>query len=137
MQDVTPGPHSNKGGLAEQFVGQQLRATQSPLTDPHLFYWQRTGGRLGEIDYVIQHGSGVVPVEAKSGKAGSMKSLHHFMAEKGHDLAVRCDINPPSIERIDMKTTVGKPASYRLLSIPVYLAERIADFIDQIQNHTS
>ena len=128
---------SNKGGLAEQFVGQQLRAAQSPLTDPRLFYWQRTGGRLGEIDYVIQHGSRVVPVEVKSGKAGSMKSLHHFMAEKGHDLAVRCDINPPSIERIDMKTTVGRPASYRLLSIPVYLAERIADFIDQMQDHPS
>ena len=97
---------SNKGRLAEQFVGQQLRAAQSPLTDPHLFYWQRTGGRLAE-------------------------------AEKGHDLAVRCDINPPSIERIDMKTTVGRPASYRVLSIPVYLAERIADFIDQMQDHPS
>ena len=57
--------------------------------------------------------------------------------EKGHDLAVRCDINPPSIERIDMKTTVGRPASYQLLSIPVYLAERIADFIDQMQDHPS
>ncbi len=124
---------SNKGGLAEQFVGQQLRAAQSTLTDPKLFYWQRTGGRSGEIDYVIQHGSRVVPVEVKSGKAGSMKSLHHFMAEKGHDLAVRCDINPPSVEDINVKTTVGTPASYRLLSIPVYLIERISDFIDQVQ----
>ena len=34
---------SNKGGLAEQFVGQQLRASQTPLTDPQLFYWQRIG----------------------------------------------------------------------------------------------
>jgi len=56
---------------------------------------------------------------------------------KGHDLSVRCDINPPSMERIDMKMTVGKSASYRLLSIPVYLAERIADFIDQIQDNSS
>ena len=125
---------SNKGGLAEQFVGQQLRAAQSPLTDPQLFYWQRTGGRLGELDYIIQHGSRVVPIEVKSGKAGSMKSLHHFMAEKEHDLAVRCDINPPSVEHIHMKSTVGKPASYRLLSVPAYLAERIVDFIDQIQD---
>jgi hypothetical protein len=34
---------TNKGPLAEQFVGQQLRAAQSPLSDPALFYWQRTG----------------------------------------------------------------------------------------------
>jgi len=125
---------SNKGGLAEQFVGQQLRAAQSPLIDPQLFYWQRTGGRLGEIDYVIQHGNRVVPVEVKSGKAGSMKSLHHFMAEKGHDFAVRCDINQPSVENLSVRTTLGKPASYRLLSIPVYLIERINDLIDQAQN---
>ena len=58
---------TNKGGLAEQFVGQQLRSAQSPLLDPQLFYWQRTGGRLGEIDYIIQHGSMVVPVEVEIG----------------------------------------------------------------------
>ena len=73
-----------------------------------------------------------MPVEVKSGKAGSMKSLHQFMAEKGLILAVRCDTNPPSVEDIRVKTTVGKPASYRLLSMPVYLAERITDFLDQI-----
>ena len=64
---------SNKGGLAEQFVGQQLRTLQSPLEETSLFYWQRTGGRQGEIDYLLQHGNQVVPLEVKSGPAGSMK----------------------------------------------------------------
>jgi predicted AAA+ superfamily ATPase len=124
---------SNKGGLTEQFVGQQLRAAQSPLTDPQLFYWQRTGGRLGEIDYMIQHGNRIVPVEVKSGKAGSMKSLHHFMAEKGLDFAIRCNINQMSLKDMTVKTTFGIPVSYRLLSIPVYLTERIGDLIDMAQ----
>jgi predicted AAA+ superfamily ATPase len=122
---------SNKGGLAEQFVGQQLRGAQAPLTDSELFYWQRTGGRQGEIDYVIQHGNRVVPVEVKSGSAGSMKSLHQFMAEKHLDFAVRCNINQPSLENIRLKTTLGKPVSYRLLSIPVYLTERLDELIEQ------
>jgi len=122
---------SNKGGLAEQFVGQQLRAAQAPLAAPLLFYWQRTGGRLGEIDYIIQHGNRVVPVEVKSGSAGSMKSLHQFMAEKRLNFAVRCNINQPSVENIRVKTTLGKPVSYRLLSIPVYLAERLDELIEQ------
>jgi predicted AAA+ superfamily ATPase len=121
---------SNKGGLAEQFVGQQLRAAQTPLTDPQLFYWQRTGGRLGELDYILQHGSRVVPVEVKSGKAGTMKSLHHFMVEKDHGFAVRCNVDQPSIKEINVKTTAGTPVSYRLLSIPVYLTERIDELID-------
>ena len=124
---------SNKGGLTEQFVGQQLRAAQSPLSDPQLFYWQRTGGRQGEIDYIIQHGNSVIPLEVKSGKAGSMKSLHHFMAEKGYNFAVRCNINQPLVENLRIKTTSGGQVSYRLLSIPVYMTERIHDLIDQAQ----
>ena len=111
---------SNKGGLAEQFVGQQLRACQTPLESPQLFYWQRTGGRLGEIDYVTQHGNRVVPVEVKSGSAGSMKSLHQFMAEKRLNFAVRFNINQPSVENIRVKTTLAKPVSYRLLSLPSF-----------------
>ncbi|MBN1842530.1 MAG: DUF4143 domain-containing protein [Deltaproteobacteria bacterium] len=55
-----------KGPFLGRFVGQQLRAAQTPLTEPQLFYWQRTGGRLGKIDYIIQHGNRVVPVEVKS-----------------------------------------------------------------------
>ena len=124
---------SNKGGLAEQFVGQQLRAAQTPITEPHLFYWQRTGGRMGEIDYIIQHGNRIVPVEVKSGSSGSMKSLHQFMAEKRLDFAVRCNIDRPSVDNIRVKTTLGKPVSYRLLSIPVYLTERLYGLMEQLK----
>ena len=124
---------SNKGGLAEQFVGQQLRAAQTPITESHLFYWQRTGGRMGEIDYIIQHGNRIVPVEVKSGSSGSMKSLHQFMAEKRLDFAVRCNINRPSVNNIRVKTTLGKPVSYRLLSIPVYLTERLYGLMEQLK----
>lgn len=113
---------SNKGGLAEQFVGQQLRAMQSPAAEASLFYWQRIGGRQGEIDYLLQHGNRVVPLEVKSGPAGSMKSLHQFMAEKGLDFAIRCNFNLPAVENIQVKTTLGQSVSYRLLSIPVYLS---------------
>ena len=56
----------NKGGLAEQFVGQQIRSSQSPLMDPALFYWQKTGGRQGEIDYIIHNRNCIMPVEIKS-----------------------------------------------------------------------
>ena len=121
--------------MAEQFVGQQLRTSQTPLESPQLFYWQRTGGRLGEIDFVIQHGNRVVPVEVKSGSAGSMKSLHQFMAEKRLNFAVRFNINQPSVENIQVKTTLGKPVSYRLLSLPIYLTERLDDLISSVTKH--
>lgn len=122
---------ANKGGLAEQFVGQQLRCLQTPAMDPQLFYWQRTGGRLGEIDYMIQQGNHIVPVEVKSGPAGKLKSLHQFMAEKDLRLAVRCNLNLPIIENIQVKTTLGQPVAYRLLSVPLYLTEALPRLIDQ------
>jgi predicted AAA+ superfamily ATPase len=122
---------SNRGGLAEQFVGQQLRALQTPATDPRLFYWQRTGGRQGEIDYILQHGNHIIPVEVKSGAAGSMKSLHQFMAEKDLEMAVRLDANPPSVEEMCVKTTQGQLVKYRLLSLPLYLAGNVTTLLDR------
>ena len=121
---------SNTGGLSEQFVGQQLRAAQTPSRDPQLFYWQRTGGRQGEIDYILQHGNHIVPVEVKSGAAGSMKSLHRFMAGKKLEIAVRLDANPPSVNEMSVKTTQGDPVKYRLLSLPLYLAGNVTALLD-------
>lgn len=102
--------------------------------DPQLFYWQRTGGRLGEIDYIIQHGNTIVPIEVKSGATGAMKSLHQFMAEKKLTLAVRLNANQPAIKDLSVKTTLGQPVKYRLLSIPLYLAENVGPLIDQTQS---
>jgi hypothetical protein len=73
----------------------------------------------------------LVPVEIKSGTSGSMKSLHQFMAEKRLNFAVHCNTNRPSVEDIRVKTTLGKPVSYRLLSIPIYLTERLGELIEE------
>jgi len=61
-----------------------------------------------------------------------MKSLHQFMAEKRLNFAVRININQPSVENIRVKTTLGKPVSYRLLSLPLYLTERLDDLISSV-----
>lgn len=111
-----------RGQLADQLAGQQLRLIGA-LTGggPELFYWQREGGRPGEVDYLVVAEGRIVPVELKSGAAGSMKSLHQFMFDKHLDLAVRCDANPPSLMDVPVATTRGDRVSYRLLSLPPYL----------------
>jgi len=61
------------GKLAEQFVGQEILASQSG----NLFYWSRdTRGSSAEVDYLIERAGEVIPIEVKSGKSGSLKSLH-------------------------------------------------------------
>ncbi len=122
-----------RGQLIEQVGGQQLRLVQArPGHEPSLFYWQREGGRAGEIDFVLQCGTRIVPVELKAGASGAMKSLHQFMFDKGLDLAVRLDANPPSLQLIDLATTKGQKVSYRLLNLPHYLSWRIEELLEQL-----
>jgi predicted AAA+ superfamily ATPase len=112
-----------RGQLAEQLLGQQLRLLGPASGDgPLLHYWQREGGRPGEIDFLVQANSTIVPVEQKSGVAGTMKSLHQFMYDKHLDFAIRVDRNPPSEQDVAVRTTLGNPVQYRLRSIPAYLA---------------
>jgi len=125
LRDLSDVDWVNKGGVAEQFVGQHLRCLSPAYEDPRLFYWQRTEGRKGEIDYIVQHGSRVIPVEVKAGKAGSMKSLHAFMHGKGLPFAVRLDANAPSCQDVDVETTTGDSVAYRLVSLPLYMVESI------------
>jgi predicted AAA+ superfamily ATPase len=123
-----------RGQLLEQITGQQLHALAAdPSDEPRLYYWQREGGRPGEIDFLIQVHHHIVPVELKAGAAGAMKSLHQFMYDKRLGLAVRLDSNPPSAQDLDLKTTQSDRVLYRLISLPHYLAWNIeAIIIDHI-----
>lgn len=61
-----------KGALAEQFVGQEIVASQNTLN-----YWARTEkNSTAEIDYVIVKEGEIIPIEVKSGTKGALKSLH-------------------------------------------------------------
>ncbi|MDR0981938.1 MAG: ATP-binding protein [Culturomica sp.] len=57
------------GLIAEQFVLQQL-------VKYTLFYW--TGGEESEVDFVMQYGAEIVPIEVKSGTNINAKSLKIF-----------------------------------------------------------
>jgi hypothetical protein len=86
------------------------------------------------LDYVVSQGNLTVPVEVKAGKSGSLKSLHQFIAEKKMSFAVRFDLNPPSLQKIQ-HTTVTKTGkqmvSFDLLSLPLYMVEEMPRLLDQ------
>jgi predicted AAA+ superfamily ATPase len=81
----------NKGALAELFAGLEMLKS-APSTFPiQLYYWQREKpGSAAEVDYVVQCGSDIVPVEIKSGTKGSMQSLFRFLSEKKYGYGIRC-----------------------------------------------
>jgi uncharacterized protein len=112
----------NKGGIAEQVVGQILRTISPPYIEPTLYYWHRDEkGSAAEVDYVIQHGHRVIPLEVKAGSTGSLKSLHLFMGLKHFPLAARVNSDIPSKMDIHVKDHRGNAISYTLLSVPFYL----------------
>jgi predicted AAA+ superfamily ATPase len=112
----------NKGGIAEQAVGQLLRTIHPLYQEPELYYWLSTEkDTSAEIDYVIQHGSKVIPIEVKAGTAGTLKSLHRFMHLKRSSLAVRINSAVPLLSDIQVKDTQGNLVRYQLRSIPFYL----------------
>ena len=119
----------NEGAVAEQFIGQHLQELLAASSIRELTYWLREGRATNaQVDYVMAFDGRVVPIEVKAGASGSLKSLHQFAAEKQAGLAVRFDTAPPSVQTV--RTTVrrnGAPrdVEYRLLSLPLYLVERL------------
>lgn len=79
-----------KGAIAEQYCGLELLKSMSCYRQEKLYYWHREAlNSNAEVDYVVQKKQNIVPVEVKSGKKGSMQSLHLFLDEKKSPYGVR------------------------------------------------
>lgn len=83
----------NKGNIAELFVGLELIKSIDPYEQNHLYYWHRESrGSQAEVDYLIQKGNHILPLEVKSGIKGSMQSLYLFLSEKKVPLGYRLSL---------------------------------------------
>jgi hypothetical protein len=97
------------GKLAEQFVAQELLVTQNR----ELYYWAREErNAAAEVDYLIHARGQVYPVEVKSGRGGSLRSLRLFL-----DTHVAC---PEGLVLSSGKFSVL--AEQKLRFIPLYFA---------------
>jgi len=115
------------GGLFEALSGQELLAADSRRRRP-LFFWVREEkGACAELDFLIQEGSRLIPIEVKSGSHGSLKSLHQFLRRSRGDFGVRIYNGPLRLDTHDVKLPDGAGLRYRLLSVPCYLAFRVLE----------
>ena len=124
----------NEGQLAEQLVGQELRACRPFNQEPALFTWVRASkSSNAEVDYVIQVGTRIVPVEVKAGATGTLRSLQMMVVEKNLDLAVRVSSQP--LQRNEVKTSlpIGTQRTFSLLSVPFYLVSEIPRFVSTMR----
>ena len=98
----------NRGSLAEIFTGLELIKAASCYTSQELFCWQRSAGSdssrgNAQVDFLVQRGANIIPIEVKSGTKGGMQSLRLFMKEKHIARGVRTSLeNFERYENIDV-----------------------------------
>lgn len=114
-----------KGLLAEHIVGQELIASDFLISRKPAFWVREKKQSSAEVDFIFQFDRFVIPIEIKSGKSGTLRSLHQFINRCDHSLAIRLYSGPLQIE--NTKTPEGK--SYHLLNLPYFLAGRLKDYI--------
>ena len=115
------------GGLFEALAGQELLAVDSRRRRTLYFWTREERGASSELDFILQDGDRLIPIEVKSGSHGSLKSLHQFLHRSRADLGVRIYNGPLRLDRHDVKLTDGTALRYRLLSVPCYLVFRLLD----------
>jgi uncharacterized protein len=88
----------NKGAIAEMIFGLEWLKYGNPTQFENLYYWHResTNGNA-EIDYVVQKGENIVPIEVKASTRGSMQSLYQFLKEKKIAKGIRISLENFSI----------------------------------------
>lgn len=112
-----------RGGIAEQFVGQELLGGEEAWRPRELFYWARESRTSNaEVDYLGADGGRVYPIEVKSGATGRLRSMHQFLGEKGTEFGVRFNAEAPSMAETEFRDGAGTTQRFRLLSLPLYMA---------------
>ena len=99
-----------KGALTEQFVAEQLKASDREL------YYYSTENSSGEIDFIIQQEMHCIPIEVKAEENLRARSLRAFCEKYKPDIAIRCSMS-----------------NYReqdwMVNVPLYVVDKYLDHI--------
>ncbi len=114
----------NEGAIAEQWIGQHLLDLRMNSQPPELYYWVREkAGSMAEVDYIIQNGMQIYPIEVKAGASSRAKSLQVFLNEKKKSpIGIHFSTNPA---RFDPK--------HRILELPFYMVEQVPRILTMLQ----
>jgi predicted AAA+ superfamily ATPase len=116
-----------RGRIAEQIVAQELLTLNDSLLTKRYFWRRDRHGSDAEVDFVYPFNSLVIPVEVKSGHNAHLKSLHLFMDEAPHSIAVRIWPQPFSIDEV----TTQKGKKFKLLNVPFYYVGVLEEVLKQ------
>lgn len=114
-----------RGKIAEQITAQELIVNETRVSAQHSFWVREKKGSDAEVDFTILYDGKIIPVEVKSGHNSHLRSLHLFMDEMPHNIAVRVWSEPFSINEI----TTSKGKKIKLINLPFYYVAQLQDVL--------
>lgn len=115
----------NKGGLVEMVAGLELLRNKPCVQRQKMFYWEKSGNSIAEIDYLDTFHLKVTPIEIKSGTQGGMKSLWQFMREKRLTEAIRCSFE--NFREFTYTDPQADNAERHITIIPLYALDNLRE----------
>ena len=111
----------NMGSVAEQFVGQELIASDYNEGKGNLFFWVRDAkSSNAEIDFLINIKNTVFPVEVKAGTTGTLKSLRLFLDEHSQsNIGIRFSMQELSFHD-------------NILSVPLFMVNQLERLLGEL-----
>ena len=85
-------------------------------------------GSTAEVDFIIVFDEKIIPIEVKSGHNAHLKSIHQFMNETNHDIAIRVWSGEFSIDKV--KTISAK--EFRLINLPFYMISALPHILTKM-----
>ncbi len=115
-----------RGKVIHHWTGQMLLTRMHSPLDRLRFWVREKKQSNAEVDFVHLHRSLLIPLEIKSGTAGRMKSLHLYMKNAPHSMAVRVYAGSLHLQEINI---LASGVRYQLLNLPYFLVELLPEYL--------
>jgi len=116
---------ASNGAIIPHLVTQELISLNKYNNKKPNFWVREKNQSQAEVDLLFSYKNKVIPKEIKSGKTGSLKSLHQFVNKANHPYAVR--VYGAKFEIENSITPEGVP--YILMNLPYYLGTKLPEYI--------
>ncbi len=85
-------------------------------------------GSTAEVDFITVSDGKIIPIEVKSGHNVHLKSIHQFMNDTNHDIAIRIWSGNYSVDKV--RTINGK--EFRLINLPFYQISALPHILENV-----
>jgi uncharacterized protein len=117
----------HKGRIIQHLIVQEIESCFEDFSFQSHFWVRQEKDTSSEVDLIFPFEKYLIPVEVKSGKTGSLRSLHQFMDRCQHSFAIRFYAGPFQIE--NTQTVNGTP--FTLINLPYYLGTQLAGYLEK------